>query len=262
VLYGSIQEIPTFDVFRMIGETGKTGVLRASREEQTSRVMFRDGSVLHAENTASRQGFGRKLITAGFITEEQLSRAMDHCASSGEDLGSELVGRSLVTRDQLDWALRQEIEDAVEDLLSWREGEFWFEADEVDENGFDGVIVRTLLQDHARRRDELMRLRQSVPMNATVTLAPGLPDGQQTVTIHSREWPVLALVDGRRSARQILADAGMDELDALRLLHRLIHWGMARCTPATPPRVIDLRSEAHRPPPPPPPPPARASVAD
>ncbi len=262
MLNGTIDDISPPEVFKVIGKTRKSCEFRASKGQESCRVLFRLGAVVHAESSLSQEGFGRKLIGDGAMTHQQLQRATESCATSGEDLGIYLVERGLVARKQLDDSLREEIEEAIFELFLWRRGEFSFHTSEPGAETWAAIEVDDLIGRHLESMHELARLSGRLPPQDTLRLAPTPGKMEIEVTIRSDEWPVLSLVDGRRTIEEIVASARANELVILSTLNRLIDLGLVEQVPPqeTGPDLIDSRErfEPRGWAPPPPPPAARS----
>lgn len=257
MLSGTIDDISPPEVFKVIGKTRKSGEFRASKGQESCRALFRLGAVVHAESSLSREGFGRKLIGRGAMTDQQLQRATERCATTGEDLGACLVSRGLVGRKQLDDSLREEIEDAIFELFLWRRGEFSFHTSEPGPETATAIAVDDLIGLHAERVHELARLSRRLPAQAVLRLAPNPGGLENEVTIGSDEWPVLALVDGHRTVDNIVSSARANELVIMSILDRLADSGLVEQVrpQEAGPDLIDLRERSQvsgwAPPPPP-----------
>ena len=257
MLSGTIDDISPPEVFKVIGKTRKSGEFRASKGQETCRVRFRLGVVVHAESSLSQVGFGRKLIDLGALTDQQLQRATEFCATTGEDLGVYLVERGLVARKQLDDSLREEIEEAIFELFLWRRGEFSFHTSEPGPETWAAIQVDDLIGRHLESAHELARLSGRLPVQAVLRLAPMPGKMEIEVTIRSDEWPVLSLVDGHRTVEEIVASARSNELVTMSILDRLIDLGLVEQVRSQDagPDLIDLREhfgpQRSAPPPPP-----------
>ncbi|MGH9196344.1 MAG: DUF4388 domain-containing protein, partial [Acidimicrobiia bacterium] len=127
MLKGTLDDFALPDVFRLMSLAKKTGRLEVERKAGSGSVYFRDGEVYFAESSLSREPLGQKLVRAGALTEGQLRKAIDQHSDSGERVGDILVNSGVVQLEQISIAIRQQIEDAVFDLLRWELGEFNWE---------------------------------------------------------------------------------------------------------------------------------------
>jgi hypothetical protein len=259
MLSGIIDGISASETFRLIGHGRKTGVFRAVNGEQEIDVTFVDGDVVFARRAGRKEGFERRLVAMGALTEAQLTRVVEDCRRSQRDLATTLVTGGFVERAQLDAALIQEIEQAVAELFSWRQGSFTFQTGETTEGiRYVAVTVHQLVARHTHEAEELARLRRAIPATARFALTPTLGRVEDQVVLRGDEWQLLALVDGRKSASELVLTSNLPELHTMRILRSLVDRGViAMMSPVDNENFLDLRdppaSRSGSPPPPPPP---------
>jgi hypothetical protein len=228
MLKGTLDDFTLADIFRLLSLSKRTGQLDVERKAGSGRVYFRDGEVYYAESSLSREPLGQKLIRSGAITENQLRKALDQNAETGERVGDILVTSEAVNHDQIESAVRQQIEDSVFDLLRWELGQFEWQGDvEVDVEVPIGVSVENLIMEASRRLDELEVIRRKIPsVEAVLAMAPKPPEGALEINITPEEWRVLVLVDGLRTLGDIAEMCGMDEFQAMRTMYGLVSAGL------------------------------------
>src|SRR5665213_493827 len=136
---GPLRELGIHDVFQLLDLSRKTGVLRVSSQlrEDEGLVFFDGGRVVQASIRSKPPG-----TDSGAFTQRELDRQV-----------------------------RLQIESAVFELMSWREGFFSFEERTRDEMPGDAhvtVSTESLLMEGARRIDEWSRIADLVPSLAVV----------------------------------------------------------------------------------------------
>ena len=267
MLTGTLDDFDLRHVFRLLSIAHKTGKLTVAGPAAGGRIFFREGRVYHAESELRREGFGRKLVRAGKLTELELRRTLDYCAVQGMGLGDALVARGLVAPEDLELALRQEIEEVVLSLFRNDRGGFTFEEDElVDSDTVIQVPVESLIEEDSETVG-----RRIPSLNPSFVKASLSPADDIAISITWEEWSLIALIDGRRSIREIAARLKSDELAVMRGLRRLLTVGLVALgggdsrpaagavrLPDQPVRVstIEAPGEPVSKTPPPPPPPA------
>jgi Domain of unknown function (DUF4388) len=228
MLKGSLEEFSLSDIFRLLAFTKKTGRLETFSGAGEGRVFFRDGEVYFAESSLKKEPLGQKLTRSGALSEGQLRKALDLHASSGEGVGEILLRGGAISQDQLVAAVREQIEDAVFDLLRWELGEFAF----VPHERFTveipiAVSVESLIIEASRRLDELEDIRRKIPTpDVVLAIAPSPPQGAREINITPDEWRLLVLVDGFRSVQEVIEVGGLAEFAGLRTLHGLLSSGL------------------------------------
>ena len=228
MLKGTLDDFTLSDIFRLTALAKKTGRLDVERRTGSGRVYFRDGDVYHAESTKSTELLGRKLTRSGRVTEKQLRRAVIEQEQTGRRLGELLIEQGAVEEDEIEWAVRSQIEDGVFDLLRWDLGAFVWEPDsEIDAEVPLTVSVENLIIEASRRLDEISQIRKKIPSaDVVLAMAPRTPEGAHQINITSEEWQVLVLVDGRRSVEDIATSTGAEAYQTTRLLFGLMNAGL------------------------------------
>ena len=228
MLRGSLGEFALSDIFRLLSIAKKTGRLEVARSAGSGTVWFRAGEVYFAESTLNREPLGQKLIRAGVLSERELMKALDEHAQSGRRVGEILVGRGAIDQEQLEAAIRSQVMDAAFELLRWDIGEFEFETqDSVVAEIPISVEVENLIIDAARRLDELELIQRKIPSSDSVLeVAATPPEGAHEININPDEWRLLVLVNGERSAGDIIASARVDEFSGMRILYGLVSAGL------------------------------------
>ena len=228
MLKGTLDDFSLPEIFRLTSHVKKTGRLEVERRNGSGRVYFRDGEVYYAESTKSKEQLGRKLMRSGRVTEEQLRDAIDENEATGKRVGEILVERGAVEVEQIEWAVRSQIEDAVFDLLRWDLGAFVWEPDvETEVEVPLTVTVDNLIIEASRRLDEISQIRRQIESPEVVlAMAPRPPEGAHQINITPEEWQVLVLVDGHRSVSDIASFIGTDAFQTTRMLFGLMNAGL------------------------------------
>ncbi|MBW3594943.1 MAG: DUF4388 domain-containing protein [Actinobacteria bacterium] len=228
MLKGTLDDFTLPDIFRLLSQSRKTGRLDVQRSAGQGNVYFRDGDVYFAESTLSKELIGQKLVRARVVTDGQLMKALDEQADGGGRLGDVLRAAGLVTEDQLETAVRSQIEDAVFDLLRWDAGEFdWAPGEATEAEVAISVSVENLIMEGSRRLDELAIITRKIPSeNAVVEMAPTPPEGAAEINITPTEWRILVLVNGQRSVLDIAEAVGSDIFATMRTLYGLAAAGL------------------------------------
>ncbi|CAN5702014.1 hypothetical protein BH20ACT23_BH20ACT23_06810 [soil metagenome] len=228
MLKGTLDDFSLPDIFRLTALANKTGRLEVERRNGSGRVYFRDGEVYYAESTKSKERLGRKLTRSGWVTDRQLTRAIVEHEQTGRRVGEVLIEQGAVEEEQIEWAVRSQIEDGVFDLLRWDLGAFVWEPDvEIEVEVPLTVTVENLIIEASRRLDEISQIKKKIPSaDIVLAMSPRPPDGAHQINITSEEWQVLVLVDGRRTVEDIATSTGAEAYQTTRLLFGLMNAGL------------------------------------
>jgi hypothetical protein len=236
VLEGTLDSFTLPDVFQLLAFTKKSGCLRLRDDAERGRVFFETGQVTYALSSHGRLALGRRLVGAGLVTTEQLQGALakqqeDRGAGAGGAglrLGQYLVEMGAVDEETLATFVREQIQDAVFDLMRWTTGAFSFDQlSEVDEPIQLSVTVENLIMEGSRRLEEWEQVRRKIPsLDAVVAMAPTPGDNGVEVNLKPEEWRLLSVVDGRRTVGELVELFGQGEFQTCRVLYGLAGAGL------------------------------------
>jgi len=232
---GPLKELGLHDVFQLLDLSRKTGVLRITSHlrDNDGVVFFAGGSIVFASIRTNPHRIGDRLVAGGRITGEELerARAVQQREGGKRRLGQILVEMGALTPRELEHEVERHIEEAVFELLSWREGSFSFAEGGIEEAPADARVAlptERVLMEGARRIDEWSRIEAQVPhLGVVPTLAPLDAGGAgPQLDLHPAEWEVLAEVDGERDLRQIASALRVSEFDVARTVFGLATTGV------------------------------------
>jgi Domain of unknown function (DUF4388)/Tetratricopeptide repeat len=228
---GPLRELALSDVFQLLDLSRKTGTLTITQESRhrPAVVRFDRGGVVSAELGESHERIGHLLLRAGKVTErhiEEARRAQE--TQPGRPLGTILVEQGAVSADDVKRQLRFQIEEAVFELIQWKDGYFRFEEGPSQGNGVVGVRVPTesLLMEAARRVDEWSTLEAKVPHMGVIPALTSDAGGGPTLDLHPSEWEVLAEIDGARTLKEIAANLGRSDFEVAKIVYGLVTTGI------------------------------------
>ena len=126
---GSLRENPLPQVLRRIFTESLKGTLTLVRGDETRHLFFEKGELRTATSSREGQRIGAFLKRRGWITEQDLSWALETVARQGRArLGRILVEKGLVSRAVLDAEMRRLVEEIVFSTFEWEDGEYRFQA--------------------------------------------------------------------------------------------------------------------------------------
>lgn len=233
---GPLRELGIHDVFQLLDLSRKTGTLRVKSElrDDEGMVHFADGRVIRASIRSMPASVEALLLAAGRIDDADVKAAH---ATAGPNappaaVSDALVAHGAISQRELERQVRQQIEDVVFELMSWREGFFSFE--ETPDSPLPAasrisVSTESLLMEGARRIDEWSRIADTVPnLQVVPEFAPvdGAHEAQLDLLPH--EWEVLTMIDGERDLRSIAGALGRSEFEIAKIAYGLVSTGVVR----------------------------------
>ena len=173
-LSGVLADFPVADVFQLIAQQRKTGVLEVERKSRTLLVYFLEGQVLAARPSETRPdgSIAGYLLRAGALSEAQLADARKRQEQTLEPLVPTLIQLDLVARADLEQITKLATSETIFELFLWDEGRFAFRAEEVTPGPCDKAVpAEMVLLDALRMRDEWVSIQGWLP-DLSVVVAP------------------------------------------------------------------------------------------
>ncbi|MBW3589104.1 MAG: DUF4388 domain-containing protein [Actinobacteria bacterium] len=229
VLQGTLEVFTLPDVFRLLAQNGVTGGLHVVRESGDGVIYFREGEVYFAFSSLTREFLGQRLVNAKLITQGQLLRMLDEQKRSPEKrVGDLLVEKGYISKEMLDTFIKEQIQDAIFNLLQWDMGTFSFQADETSPQEIGlSVSVENLIMENSRRLEEWEVIQRKIPsLDVIVRMSPTPPEDVMEINIKPEEWTLLVLADGVRTVRDIAAATERSEFDACKIIYGLVTAGL------------------------------------
>jgi len=233
-LEGNLTDFSLADMFRLLQSGAKTGVLHVERDDASAVVCFRDGLVYFAGDIESVEPAGKRLVQSGVIAEKQLRQARGLMKIQKRDkaerrLGQILADEGYVDASVLERFVREQVSDALFDLLRWDRGELRFEPGkeypEVDIG--IAVPVDAALEDADRRLEMWMRIREKIPsMDTRFAMAAGPGGASGDIHLKPREWMVLCYLHGGRSVAELVELTGYNDFETARVIYSMYASGL------------------------------------
>lgn len=233
-LEGNLRDFSLADMFRLLASGTKTGVLHVTSDRGEGLVCFRDGEVFFASSGDVGESVGKRLVSSGVISDKQLRQATGLMKIQKKDKANRRLGQILVDEGYLDVGvleriLRDQVAEALFDLLRWEEGELRFESDETLASADLGltVSVDAVLADAGKRLEMWNRIREKIPSGDT-RFAMAAEPGQKRTEIHlkPREWMILCFLHEGRTVDELVEQTGCNDFETAKTLYGMYAEGL------------------------------------
>jgi hypothetical protein len=223
--------MPPTEILQWLGGNRKSGTLEVEHDRAVRRIYFRDGRIRCCGCDYAPTLLGQYLLSRGRITEAELSAALAQQEGSSRNLGAILIEAGRLTVDELERFLAAKVEESIYGIFDWEDGTFRFEpggdppADTIETD----LSVEHVLLQGATRQDEMRRSREVIGNDEAVLERTNaeLPAAILASPVSQR---ILALVDGRRTVREIVLHAHASRSLVERLFSGLVGAGVLRLT--------------------------------
>lgn len=234
MLAGTLAEFSLGDIFQLFALTKKSGALVVVHDAGEGRVYFRGGEIYFATSEARRMPLGARLVGGGLLPAEQLRYLLtEHRDGEAAQIAKALLAGCDMDAGARERMIREQVHDAIVQLLRLSDGRFTFDnATVVDDWPGPGLDSSTLMEEATRRLDEWHSIAAQVPAaDAVASVLPNFTDGE-SITLTAAQWHLLALIDGRRSVRELVDLSGESEFATCRLLADLVTSGLVEVVDA------------------------------
>jgi hypothetical protein len=235
-LHGNLRDFGIGEVFQLIGQQRKTGVLEIGAEGDRIRIAFEEGAVVSAEKVGPYEhaALGDMLVRAGLLTPDRLLELERRHRESGMGFEEVLVRHAGLRAEDVHQIADLVTQDTIFTLLRWTKGSFHFTSQRVDppRQGAPRLPAEQILMDGLRMVDEWRAMDPVATRAGTVFQRTGRFEAFRDA--HAGESPeslavaekIFYLVDGRLTARRVIDLSRLGDFEGARMLSRLHRAGV------------------------------------
>ena len=230
-LRGNLPDFGIAEVFQLIGQQQKTGVLDVTSQAQTMRLVFDSGRVIWARPVGATEdaAVDERLVRCGLLTKRKLAelqRESEHCARA---VGSLAVDSNILTAADLEQIEELITDETIFTVLRWSVGSFDFFAKQTthDRPPEKLLAAEEILMDGLRRVDEWQTFAALVPSGDTIFGRSGGisayrrqlgEEGRQRLPLVEK---IYELIDGRLPVQRVIDLSRLGLFDGTRALAEL-----------------------------------------
>ncbi|MDP3936604.1 MAG: DUF4388 domain-containing protein [Deltaproteobacteria bacterium] len=242
-LKGTLGDFSIAEIFQLIGQQQKTGVLSVTHDSAAVHVIFDGGRIVGAAegNHGEDDRLIDRLQRMSILSPDDLRELKAARTGSVVDIADFLTQRGALSREDIAHLLGLEIHNTLLNLFLWSDGRYEFTPRKVrfDSEFTPGVPAEELLLDGLRAKDEWASIERKLPTFSAVPVQiEGAMDDISELGEGDIELGVYALVDGNSSVRAIIDRTRLSDFEACRILANLVSRGYIRVVS----RVPDART--------------------
>ncbi|HUP61950.1 MAG TPA: DUF4388 domain-containing protein [Thermoanaerobaculia bacterium] len=225
-LSGNLKTMLPGDLLQWLSLGQKTGTLVISNKRVEKKIFFRNGRVISSASNDPREYLGQFLMSHGYLSEAELTKAMEVQRQSGILLGRILVMIDVISEEDLQRLMRRKAEEEIYDIFLWTDGDFYFIDDELPQMEMIPlqVDVTGIIMEGTRRVDEWSRIRETVPHQGVIPVLKREPD---YADLEEVEEPIVRAIDGKRSIADIVLESRSSEFVVSSTVAALVRHGFA-----------------------------------
>ncbi|HVM19222.1 MAG TPA: DUF4388 domain-containing protein [Egibacteraceae bacterium] len=229
MLQGTLSDFSLPDVFSLLALTKKSGALTITADGTDGRVFFRDGLICLALSDAKRVPLGARLVSAGLVDAGQVRAAVQEHTGDSVAVTEALMTLGKVEERVLGVYLREQIIDAVFELMRLDDGKFQFDAAAKAPQRGVGLSVVEVVGEATRRLEEWQAIhRRIASSSAVLAMVPSAAGGREGVSLTAEQWEMLSLIDGRRTVSDVVELTGRGEFATCRVIGDLVTAGLVQ----------------------------------
>ncbi len=230
---GNIEDFGVADVLQLVNSQAKTGVLAFHNRRETISLGFENGMISSAFHNKKGvlKPIGDYLVLTEKISKEDLKKFERISRSKGVAIVDILVENGVLTKEDLEQIIEFKIQEIVDELFTWKKGEYKFELGErlYLKSRYSALVnPQFLILEGMRRIDEWPRIKESIPNSKIVFRKKKRPT--LSVEIGEQENVVLELIDGKSSVEEIVESSGFGRFRTYHILFILLEGGIIERT--------------------------------
>jgi hypothetical protein len=235
-LRGNLRDFGIGEVFQLIGQQRKTGILEVEAASEQLRMGFFEGAVVWAAPVGPHEhaALGDMLVRVGLLTPDRLMQLEQQLHEGQESLDRLIFRQGDLGSRQIDAITELVTSETIFTLLRLNEGSFHFTAGKIPQDRETSKLLpaEQILMDGLRTVDEWRAMDEAVTSDATVFQRVGRFETYREASGgDSPEELALAeklflLIDGRLTTRRIIDLSRLGTFEGARILSRLRETGV------------------------------------
>ncbi len=221
---GNLRTMQLSELLQWLSMGQKTGTLAIRGTAGEKRIYFQNGRIISSSSTIEREYLGHFLVSYGYITEEELTKAMEVQEESKILLGKILVMIGAIAEEDLVELIRLKACETIYDIFLWPEGAFHFLDGEIPQRPMVPIAIDVtgIVMEGLRRYDEWRRLKERIRSMRDV------PTVVAPVSVESLAEPqrvILRAIDGVRTLAEIAEATHNPDFPVAKLVFDLLESG-------------------------------------
>ena len=224
---GNLKTMELAELLQWVAQGQKTGTLIIDSGSVNKKVFFEGGAIVASGSTDPSEQLGHFLVSHGYITELELTKAIDMQEETGMLLGKILVTIGGISEEELRNLLMLKTEESIYDMFSWQEAEFRFVDGDTLSRGMIPLAldVTGITLQGMNRVDEWNRIRKIIPNSEAVPVIFGKTDTSGMTPGMQR---ILELVNDDRTIHEICLQTHSSEFHVSRALFQQYEAGIIK----------------------------------
>lgn len=244
---GDLSSLNITSVLQLISRERLTGVLKIRKGTEVVDVGFIDGDITGAffELGDRVERLETYLVKSGMIGKNLFDMIEDIHHETKRPVMNIIIEDKYLTIEELERTIKFKIQEVMDELFTWNEGEFKFEEGAlIYPKSIIKIRMHTegLILESARRLDEWPRISKAIASSEIVFKRVNRPELK--LEPKDDEARVLSLIDERRSVNDLVEISGLGKFHTYSCLYHLLSSGQIEVAYAKPAleqgRILDV----------------------
>jgi hypothetical protein len=234
---GDLSSLNITSVLQLISRERLTGVLKIKKGTDVVDVGFVDGDITGAffEQGERFERLEAYLVKSGMIGKNLFDMIEDIHRETKRPIMNIIIEDRYLTIEELERTIKFKIQEVMDELFSWSEGEFKFEEGAlIYPKSIIKIRMHTegLILESARRLDEWPRISKAISSGDVVYKRVDRPELK--LEPKEDEARILSLIDERRSVSDLVEISGLGKFHTYSCLYHLSSTGQIEVAYAKP----------------------------
>jgi hypothetical protein len=235
-LIGTLKGFGVTDIFQLISQQIKTGLLILTSSKETITVAFRDGIIQGVSSDKWEFDPRTELLSkARHVNEKELKDSIEHQKKGKGPWHDYLISRGAIKENVLDKASIIIFRNTMLDVFQWEDGNYRFEDRDINTESMlscslptEGVVLDTL-----RIIDEYPIIRPKTPPldYCPIAITPLTQEISIRYDLSSIDVVIYNLIDGEKTVLDVINQSLELPFDAISSIVKLIESGIVEVFP-------------------------------
>lgn len=225
---GDLKSLNLASILQLIAQERLTGVLKIKRKNEVVDIGFIESQITGAffEHREKIETLENYLVKSGFIKKNLFEMIQEIHQETKRPIVDIIIQDKYLTIEELERIIKFKIQEVIDEVFTWQEGEFKFEQGSVIyPRSIIKIRLKTeaLVLETARRFDEWPRIVKAIPSGNLVYQKIERPELKLKPS--ADEEKVLSLLDGHRCVDDLIGIAGFGKFHTYSCLYNLLNTG-------------------------------------
>uniref|UniRef100_A0A7V0Z464 DUF4388 domain-containing protein n=1 Tax=candidate division WOR-3 bacterium TaxID=2052148 RepID=A0A7V0Z464_UNCW3 len=244
---GDLKSINFASILQLIAQEKLTGVLKIKKKNEVVDIGFIEGQITGAffEKGEKTERLENYLVRSGFIKKNLYEMIKEIHEETKRPIMNIIIDDKYLTLEEIERIIKFKIQEVIDEVFTWQEGEFKFEQGAVI---YPKSLIKIRLStenivlESARRFDEWPRIVSQITSPDLVFKKIEKPELK--LKLPEDELRVLSLIDGHRSVYDLVDISGLGKFHTYSCLYHLLTTGQIELAYAKPiPKAVKPKKE-------------------